>query len=168
MSTTVVGVFKNRQSAEQTIMQLERLGITNNQIGLLLSDESRRSRFAFVESSKTDEGATMGASVGGLLGTLAGGLLSAGVMTIPGLNLVVTGTLVTALAGLGAGALTGGLVGGLIGAGIPEHEAKLYEKEIKAGNALVTVETETQEQYDHVDRIFRDANAYQNAGKHAA
>ncbi len=162
MTTTVVGTFKNRQNAERVILQLEKLGITDDKIGLLLSDESRRSRFAFVESSKTDEGATMGASVGGLLGTLAGGLLSAGAMTIPGLNLVVTGTLVTALAGLGAGALSGGLLGGLIGAGIPEHEAKIYEKEIHAGNALVTVETESKEQYDRVDRIFQDANAYQN------
>lgn len=163
MTTTVVGVFKNRESAQQAILKVEQIGITDKQIGLLLSDESRRNRFSFIESSKADEGATFGASAGGLLGTLAGGLLSAGVMIIPGLNLVVTGTLVTALAGLGAGALTGGLVGGLIGAGLPEHEAKIYEKEIEAGNALVSVKTETTEQYNQVDRIFRDAHAYQNA-----
>lgn len=163
MTTTVTGIFTNRSSAEQAISQMEAVGIGHSQISLVMTDQSRGSKFKFVESTKADEGAAAGAGVGGLLGTIAGGLLSAGVLAIPGLNLVVTGALVSALAGLGAGAITGGLVGGLIGAGIPEHEAKLYEKEIQAGNVLVSVQTETSEQKDKVEAILKQADAYRSA-----
>lgn len=163
MTTTVTGIFKSRLSAESAISQLEAAGITSGQVSLVMTDETRHSAFKFVESSIADEGAAAGAGVGGLLGTLAGGLMSAGVLTIPGINLVVTGALVSALAGLGAGALTGGLVGGLIGAGIPEHEARLYEKEIKAGNVLVAVVTETDEEEKIVRDVFSTLDAYRSA-----
>jgi uncharacterized membrane protein len=58
---------------------------------------------------------------------------------------------VAALAGLGAGAAAGGLTGALIGLGIPEHEAKFYDKEIEKGGILVGV-------YAHDDRqkVARD------------
>ena len=163
MTTTVTGIFTSRTAAEQAIRDMEAVGIQHNQISFVMTDESRGSKFKFIESSKADEGAAAGAGVGGLLGTIAGGILSEGVLAIPGLNLVVTGALVSAQAGLGAGAITGGLVGGLIGAGIPEHEAKLYEKEIQSGNVLVSVQTETSEQRDNVENILRQANAYRSA-----
>lgn len=163
MTTTITGIFKTRLSAEQAISQLESMGVDSSQISFVMSDESRGSHFKFVESSKADEGAAAGAGVGGLLGTIAGAILSAGVIAIPGLNLVVTGALVSALAGLGAGAITGGLVGGLIGAGIPEHEAKMYEKEIQAGNVLVAVETKDHDQRKAVETIFRNVDAYRSA-----
>jgi hypothetical protein len=163
MTKTVTGIFTSRVSAESAIRQLESAGVTHNQISLLMTDESRASRFKFIESTKADEGAAAGAGVGGLLGTIAGGLLSAGVLAIPGLNLVVTGALVSALAGLGAGAITGGLVGGLIGAGIPEHEAKMFEKEIQAGNVLVAVECDDSDEEKVVEAIFRNVDAYRSA-----
>ena len=160
---TVTGIFKSRTSAEQAITQLEAIGIMEDQVSLIMTDESRGSKFKFIESSKADEGAATGAGLGGLLGTIAGGLMAAGVIAIPGVNLVATGALVSALTGLGAGALTGGLVGGLIGAGIPEHEAKLYEKEIKSGNVLVAVATKNQEEKKLVEDIFNKANAFRSA-----
>jgi hypothetical protein len=160
---TVTGIFKSRTSAEQALTQLETIGVTEDQISLIMTDESRGSKFKFVESSKADEGAATGAGLGGLLGTIAGGLMAAGVIAIPGINLVATGALVSALTGLGAGALTGGLVGGLIGAGIPEHEARVYEKEIKSGNVLVAVETKSQDQKKMVEDVFNKANAFRAA-----
>jgi len=163
MNQIVTGVFNDRISAERAISMLESAGVSYSQISLVMTDESRGSRFKFVESTKSDEGAAVGAGMGGLLGTIAGGLMPAGVIAVPGLNLVVTGALVSALAGLGAGALTGGVVGGLIGAGIPEHEAKLYEKEIRAGNVLVAVDTQTSEQQNLVEDIFRNADAFRSA-----
>lgn len=163
MKRKVTGVFTSRAEAERAITQIESLGVTESQVSLLMSDETRGSKFKFVESSKADEGAAAGAGVGGLVGTLIGGLLSAGAIAIPGMNLVIAGSLVSALAGLGAGAISGGLVGGLIGAGIPEHEAKFYEKEIKAGSVLVVVEARDGEQADQVESVFRTAHAYKSA-----
>lgn len=160
---TVTGIFRSRIAAEQAISQMEAAGVRDSQISLILTDEARSSNFRFVESDKSDEGAARGAGIGGLLGIIAGSVLSAGVIAIPGLNLVVTGTIVSALAGLGAGAVAGGLVGGLIGYGIPEHEAKIYEKEIKSGNVLVAVKPETSEQKKSIENIFRNLEASRHA-----
>lgn len=162
MSTTTA-VFKNRLAAESAISQLESAGITPAQISIVMTDETRGSHFKIKESDKSDEGAATGAGIGGLIGAVAGTILSAGVIVIPGLNLVVAGTLVSALAGLGTGAVAGGVVGGLIGAGIPEHEAKYYEKAIASGNILVAVETNSSEQKKTVERVFNDFEE-----KHAA
>ncbi len=163
MTSTVTGVFNTRTLAEQAITQLEAAGITESQISLIMSDETRGSMFRLRESSKIDEGAAAGAGVGGIVGVIAGTVMAAGAIAIPGLNLVVTGALVSALAGLGAGAFTGGLVGALIGAGIPEHEAKLYEKQIKGGNVLVAVEARNSDQKKTVERIFDSINSQRSA-----
>ena len=42
-------------------------------------------------------------------------------------------------AGAGAGRMVGGIVGTLVGMGIPEYEAKRYERRIKSGGILVSV-----------------------------
>jgi hypothetical protein len=157
--STVTGIFRTRAEAEEAITRLETGGISESQIGMVMTDLARGSHFRMEESSKADEGAAAGAGIGGLVGVVLGSVLSAGTIAIPGLNLVVVGALAPALAGLGAGAVAGGLIGGLIGAGIPEHEAKMYEKEIKRGNVLLAVTAKTSEQTRFVKDVFRDLHA---------
>lgn len=161
--TLITGVFRDRQAAESAITQMETAGVTPSQISLVMTDEARGKYFTFKESSKVDEGAAAGAGVGGLLGAVAGLAFAAGSVLIPGLNVIVTGTLVSALAGLGAGAATGGLLGGLIGAGIPEHEAKVYEKDIQAGHVLVAVDCKDSDQKVAVQNIFDNFDAHRKA-----
>lgn len=158
--STVSAIFKNRPAAEAAVNQLEKSGFNHDQVSFVMSDETRQNYIRDIkESSKADEGAAAGAGVGGLAGAIAGMLMAAGSIAIPGLNLIVTGALVTSLAGLGAGALAGGLVGGLIGAGIPEHEAKMYETEIQKGNFLVSVQTKSKEQEATAREIFSQNSA---------
>lgn len=158
--TTVSAVFKNRSAADKAFNQLEDAGFSSNQISLVMSDTTRDNYVKEIkETSKADEGAATGAGLGGLAGAVAGMLLAAGAVAIPGLNVVVAGALVSSLAGLGAGALAGGIVGGLIGAGIPEHEAKLYAKEIERGNFLVTVQANTTEEETQARKIFSQNSA---------
>jgi hypothetical protein len=152
--TIVSSVFKNRASADQAITELETTGITANQISLVLTDDARGQHFNLRESSKVDEGVAAGASLGGLLGVIAGAVLAAGTIAIPGVNVIVTGAVVSGLAGLGAGAVGGGLLGGLVGSGIPEHEAKLYDQQIRAGNVLLAVKARDHEQAKTVRTIF--------------
>lgn len=161
--TLITGIFHDRLSAEQAISRMEATGVHQDQVSLVMTDEARGKYFSLKESSKVDEGAAAGAGFGGLVGALAGLAFAAGSIAIPGINLVVTGTLISALAGLGAGATTGGLIGGLIGAGIPEHEAKVYEKEIKGGNVLVAVDCKNADQKVAVQDIFDDFHAKQKA-----
>lgn len=159
MTSTVTGVFGSRLQAEEAFDQLERAGISSDQISLVMTDEARGQHFDIRESSKVDEGTAAGAGIGGLIGAVAGIVASAGVIVIPGLNLVVAGAIVSSLAGLGAGGLVGGLVGFLVGAGIPEHEAKFFEKEIAKGRVLVAIRCETKEQEERVKEILRANDA---------
>jgi hypothetical protein len=126
----------------------------------MISDENRRNNFAIDTHTKADEGAAAGATFGGVVGAVLGAVLSAAVITVPGLNLVVTGALASGLAGLGAGAATGGLVGALIGAGIPEHEAKIYDEEVRKGSVLIGVEAVSADQKKRIKDIFERTNAY--------
>ena len=156
---TISAIFPDRLSAERAFIHIETLGISHDNISLLMSDEARKSFYSIEESSKVDEGTAAGAGIGGIIGAIAGIVMSAGVLVIPGLNLVIAGALVSSLAGLGVGGLAGGLVGFLIGAGIPEHEAKFFEKEIREGNVLVTVKTHTDHQAIQVEDTFRSFDA---------
>lgn len=121
-------------------------GFSSDDISLLMSDTTHGREFAIKKSTKAPEAAAAGATIGGVLGAVAAGLAAIGSIAVPGLSLVAAGPVVAALTGLGAGAATGGLTGALIGLGIPEHEAKFYDKEIERGGILLGV-------YAHDDRV---------------
>lgn len=160
MKDVITATFRNRVAAEEALRQLEVAGVMQPQISMIVTDETRNNHFKIETHSKADSGAATGATVGGVLGGVLAAILSAGVVVIPGLNLVVAGTLVAGLAGLGAGAATGGVIGALVGAGVPEHEAKLYEKELQAGGILIAVEAVDHEQKRRIKDIFSHTDAY--------
>ena len=160
---TVTALCKDRASTENALRQLENLGFTRDQISLLMSDDTRGRAFRLKEASKADEGAAAGATFGGVTGAIIGSLGTVGALAIPGFNVVVVGTLAGALAGLGAGAAAGGILGALIGAGIPEHEAKLYEKELSAGSILIAVDAEDEKRAKDVERVLRSVDAVEIA-----
>lgn len=159
MKHLVTAVFKTHIDANSALIQLEQIGVLDKQISIVLTDEARHGNFTLETHSKADEGVALGASAGGLLGAIIGALAAAGTIIVPGLNLVVTGALAGTLAGLVTGATAGGLVGGLIGLGISEHEAKIYEKEIKNGCMLLAVEARDNDQRKRVKEIFEHTNA---------
>lgn len=156
----VTAIFKTRHAAEEALRKIEAIGITNEKVSMLVSDEARGKAFNIEKGTKSDTGFTAGATVGGLVGAIAAGLMTAGAVAIPGLNLVVYGYLVSALAGLGAGAATGGLIGAFVGMGFEENEAKFYEDELKSGNILLAVETKNSEQTKLVRDILDDSESY--------
>ena len=159
MSRTVTATFKTRQDTEEALRQLEAIGVTESQIGLVVTDETRGKTFSIENHSKSDQGVAAGATAGGIIGAVLAAIAGAGTIVIPGLNLVVAGTLVAGLAGLGAGAATGGVIGGLIGLGVPEHEAKLHEGDIKAGSILLAVEARDGDQAKQVREILKRSDA---------
>jgi uncharacterized membrane protein len=159
MTKTVTAIFRTRQTAEEALHQLETAGFTHDAISVLMTDDTRKKSFKIVENSKADEGMAAGATFGGLLGAVLASVAAAGAIAIPGLNLIVAGSLISGLAGLGAGAATGGLIGALIGAGIPEHEAKTYEKELAGGSVLIAVEAKDSSWAEKAEKIFKNLNA---------
>ncbi len=159
----VTGIFNTRFDAERTITDLEAAGVRESQISLLMSDDTRSHSFKIEKGSKADEGAAAGAAGGGLVGAVLGGLMAAGAVAIPGMNLIVSGYLISALAGLGAGAATGGLIGALVGAGITEHEAKVIDSELREGNILLAVEPKDTEQKKRIQEILKASMKHQTA-----
>ena len=160
MSKLITATFKTRTAAEASLRELEKINISDEQISVVITDETRGKSFSIEEGSKLGEGAASGATVGGIIGGIIGVLSTATAMAIPGLNIVVAGAFVSTLAGIGAGATAGGLVGGLVGLGVPEHEAKIYEDEIKDGKILLAVQAENDDQKDQIENIFNAQDAY--------
>lgn len=157
---TVSGIFHDERSIETVLQELDRRGIDSERVDIMMSDKTRDRYGHLAESSKLPEGASTGALTGGLLGGLLGGLTMAGSLLIPGLNLLVVGPVVGAIAGGALGSATGGLVGALVGAGIPEYEAKTYEKDLQTeGNVLVIAHV-LDDEVNEVKDLFKRFGAH--------
>jgi len=161
MTSLVSATFETRMAAEEALRKLENIGVSDTQISIVVTDETRGDHFVMEDHSRADEGFAGGATAGGLIGAVLVALTAAGTLVIPGVNLVVTGALVGGLAGLATGATTGGLIGALIGAGFNEHEAKIYDEEIRKGAVLMAVKPLDSKQHDRIEEIFEeDEQAY--------
>jgi hypothetical protein len=145
----VVGaLFRDRDSVEAVIGELKSAGFSADEIGVAMRDRTAQGELIEETGTAAAASATTGALGGGLLGGLLGFLVGVGALAIPGIGPIVAGGVLastfgiaggTALAGAGIGAAAGGLVGGLVGLGIPEEEARHFERGIRAGGTLVTV-----------------------------
>lgn len=168
--TVVGGVFKSSEGALNAIERLRDIGFDSHDISVMAKDKDKVNEIdentdadVIDESSKrgshAGKGLGIGAGTGGVLGGIVGLIAEVGLLTIPGIGvLAAAGPLATTLSGLAIGATGGGLVGALTGAGIPEENAKEYEKYLKDGNILLLVDIDD-EQRDEIQRIFSDSHS---------
>ena len=151
MAKTVVGIFKNRDSAEAAIDELQTLGYDSKNMSVIMKDYRKTPTFK-AKGVKIAGGAAAGATTGAVVGGITGLLVGIGTIAIPGIGpLLIAGPLATALGltgtaaatvtGAATGALAGGLLGSLIALGIPEKDARVYEEYIRAGGILLVVPT---------------------------
>jgi uncharacterized membrane protein len=140
MKQLVVGLFEDSTSAGKLISELKNKGYAK-EISLVSKDESTGKTTSHSVKEDPSVGATAGAVTGAAMGVFAGVLAGLATIASPAGAFIVGGPLFAswAAAGAAAGAVTGGIVGGLVDAGIPEEKAKLYEKQIQAGQVLVAV-----------------------------
>jgi hypothetical protein len=151
--STAVGVFADRQQAEQAIHELERAGFTDDQVGYLGPGDAQFEGNTGVgdRDTEVEEHATHGAAAGGLVGALIG---AAAALLIPGIGPAVAGgILAAALTGAGVGLATGAIVGALTGLDVPEEDARRYESEVRAGRSIVTVKADGR--YAEAEAILR-------------
>lgn len=135
---TVVGLFSHRSAAEAAIRELEAAGFPPERIGVAMQERLEQGDLLESPGSEPAEGAAKGAVSGGLLGGVLGLL---GSLLIPGLGPVLAGgVLASTLAGAGLGAAAGGLLGALVGLGVPENDAKHFDRRFREGGTLVTVD----------------------------
>ena len=160
-SNYLTGSFKDRESAESAYNRLRERGYTDDEINIMMSDETRKKFFDKKEDetsfgSKAMEGLGAGSAIGGAVGATAGIIAALGTsLIIPGLGFIVAGPIAAGLAGAGAGGITGGIIGALIGAGIPEDRAKKYEEGIKDGNIVMGVQPRSEDDASHFEEEWR-------------
>jgi hypothetical protein len=156
----VTGMFSDRESAENAFNSLHEKGYTNDDINLIMSNETRKKYFGSdlkttEIGTKAAEGAGKGLAIGGTVGAVAGVLAALGTsIVIPGLGILIAGPLAAGLAGAGAGSMTGGVIGALVGAGIPEERAKLYETGVKNGHIVMGVHPHDDQDADYLEKAW--------------
>lgn len=157
-ASTVVGLFPDTRRAERAIEALKDAGFDNDQIGVAMRDtEEQRDLTERTDTgtSPVGEKAARGAVSGGIIGGLVGLL---GSLFVPGVGpIIVAGWLGSTLVGIGVGAAAGGIIGALMGLGVSEPEARHFDRGVREGRVLVTVNggTRAGEAY----RILDDAGA---------
>ncbi len=145
-----VGIFHDPAQAHKAIEELRQAGYSDEEIGYL-------TRASAVESDQiTETTIANGAVEGGLVGAMIGATVA---LLIPGFGPAIAGgILAAALSGAAVGAAAGGIVSALIRIGIPEEEARHYQKELEAGRIVMTVKA--QSGYADALRILRRNGAH--------
>ncbi len=161
----LTAMFRDRESAERAYNSLINKGYSQDEISVMMSDETRTREFEKSDKdsslgNKAMEGAGAGSAIGGTAGAIIGAIAAIGTaVAIPGLGLVVAGPLAAGLAGAGAGGLTGGIIGALIGSGIPEEHAREYESGIKEGGIVLGVHPRSTEDAQYLEREWENSRA---------
>lgn len=155
----VVGAFKTYDGAAKAAEQLVAEGFATRDVSVVVNEDARQHFLTLKKGNKGMEGAAAGGAVGGVSGAVIVALVGAATVAIPGLGLAVAGPIAAAFAGAGAGAAAGGVVGGLVGMGISEHEAKVYDKALRAGGMLVAVRVTSKQEAARARKVLDDFGA---------
>lgn len=185
MKKAVFGLATSEQHANRIVDRLLSAGFSNEDISILFPDrnkehiktnergdvvyedtdasnlrKAKRGNLTTEKHSKAPEGGVTGATAGGILGGSLGLLAGIGALAIPGIGpFIAAGPIMAALSGSAVGGSVGLLVGALVGAGIPEYEAKKYEAGLKAGNILISVHTDNNEEMKRANDIMKKEGA---------
>lgn len=155
---SVFCIARSLNQANQVVDQLKEAHFSNSDISALFADKDSAQDFAHEKTTKSPEGAFVGAGVGGITGGALGWIAGIGALAIPGVGpFIAAGPIVAALSGAAIGTTLGGITGGLIGLGIPELVAKRYEGKLKEGNILISVHTASSEEIVRSKEIFQQA-----------
>lgn len=146
--------------ASRTVDRLKTAKLPNHSISALLADPGMYWPFAKNTDHHVLETAIAGATTGVVIGVAWGWIAGIAALSIPGVGpFLACGPIVSAMSGGSIGAALGGVGGGLIRMGIPETEARIYEKRILKGEILLSVHTECRGELHRAKGIFDDSRA---------
>lgn len=160
----VTGTFRDRDALDRTVSDFRARGYTDDDFHVVMSDDTREryhdgADVEIEQGSKAMEGAGAGAATGGTLGGVIGAIAGiGGAVIVPGIG-AIAGPLAGALMGAGAGGAAGSLVGALVGAGIPEDQAKVYEKDVNDGGMVLGVHPRTDDDHDYINERYTEYGA---------
>lgn len=130
-----VGVFRDPEQARRAIEELRLAGYSDDEIGYLTR----------ADTAEPGETTAMLIAEGAVEGGLVGGLIGATIaLLVPGFGPLIAGGIMAGfLLSTSLGAAAGSILGALISLGIPEEEARHYEKELAAGRTVITVKAQS-------------------------
>ena len=148
----VFGLFANPNDARNAIAELRDLGFAGEDVGVVMpSREEAEAAAEGTGAAPREVGPT--AAIGGMLGGFAGWLVGLAALSVPGVGpLLAAGTFGAAMAGAGLGVGLGALAGALADMGVPEEQRAALEREVAAGNTLVSVNAP--DRRDEVDALL--------------
>lgn len=167
MTTTVTGLFSNRESAADAVREIRAAGIPNDEISIVTNNVASQqsanpANTGTKDNNMAGSGAGDGAAIGGILGGSAGLMAGLGALTIPGIGPVLgVGWLLTTAIGTAIGASGGGLIGALIGAGVSKDDAQVYVDRLRKGGTLVSARI-ADENVPAVERIMTKYNGLEH------
>jgi uncharacterized membrane protein len=143
MAKLVLGAFRDRVEADETIKDLEDAGVPREDFSLIAQDVQGGEEEQGIHTRKISrDTAAAGGVVGGLAGLVLGAIATAGllvagpVVLLAGLGWIA----LTTVAGGAVGAAAGGIVGALVGLGVPERTAREHETVLNEGGVLLGAE----------------------------
>jgi uncharacterized membrane protein len=155
----VAGTYDSQSKAREAIVLIKVYGLKNSEVSVLYSDnkgEPLLEEESILTSEEATTGTVAGATLGGILGCLAG----IGTLAIPGVGpLIAAGPIMAALAGVGVGGMIGGISGCLVNMGISEGEAEYLVNRVNEGAVLVSVHTADEEMAERAFKVLQQSGA---------
>jgi hypothetical protein len=137
----VVGIFIDRGSAQQAIVELLKKGFREDQIGMISPGEQATP--AETTASEMAHATGLGAASGVGIGTAWALAVVSGALPPIG-PMVAGGALASILVGAAGGGACGAAIGALVETGLSESTAAHYENELRSGKTLVLVHADHQ------------------------
>lgn len=166
MQYTIIGVFDERENAENAIRDLEENDFDPKTISIVMKDQGEAKNMAKETGVSVSSGAATGITTGAVIGGLAGLI---GAFVIPGLGafliggpiaatLGLTGATAATVSGAATGAVAGGLIGALTSLGVSREDAEEYQERINTGGILLAIPA-TDRTVDEVEEILHTYHA---------
>jgi hypothetical protein len=166
-SQSAIGVFSNREKAEQALNELKASGFSMEKVSIIAKDIDQGKQVASVQTSdrignqNVDTTGAVGDAISSA--TWGGVLVGLSSLALPGIGVVLAAgsvgvALLTSVAGVAvSAAATNNLVQALTGLGIPEERARVYSDRLQQGNYLVIVDG-TDDEIHRAEPILRERN----------
>jgi len=159
---TVVGIFLADAKLEETLTHLRRVGVTSNDINILLPGAAQRNDAPVSDAEAPGVATAIGAVVGGAAGAFAG-LSVAATLLIPGIGTVAAVGLLAAAALGAVGAVGGGVLGAALeqtlDEGLPVDEIYLYEDALRKGRVVLMVQADSEPHAAVIKSILEQGGA---------
>ncbi len=138
---TIVGLFDDFAQAQAATWDLERTGIEDRDISLMVKNE--HVQYGTGSASAAEDKETViaaDAAAGAMIGGATGLVMALTGLVVPGFGVIAAaGWFLATLTGASLGAAAGGLLGALTGAGIPLEDAIYYKEGLNHGGTLLMV-----------------------------